>query len=320
LDLSNVLFLTTANRLDTIPPALRDRMEIIELGGYTEEEKLQIAKAHLVPRQIEEHGLAVGKRKSPKLIFEDDALSETIRGYTREAGVRNLDREIASVVRHATIKFAEGRKAALRVDKAFVHSALGAPRFTHDQVAERELVPGVAVGLAWTPVGGDVLFIEAVRTPGKGALTVTGQLGDVMKESVSAALSYLKAHATDYNLSADDFDKWDLHVHVPAGATPKDGPSAGITMLTALASLFTGRRVKQRLAMTGEVTLTGQVLPIGGVKEKVLAAYRAGVNTLLLPEDNRKDYFEDVTDDIRKKLRVHFVKDAAKVLEQALRK
>lgn len=320
LDLSNVLFLTTANRLDTIPPALRDRMEIIELGGYTEEEKLEIAKAHLVPRQIEEHGLSVPKRRKAKLVFEDAALAETIRGYTREAGVRNLDREVASVVRHATLKFAEGRKSSLVVDKAFVHSALGAPRFTHDEVAERELVPGVAVGLAWTPVGGDVLFIEAVRTTGKGHLTVTGQLGDVMKESVSAALSYLKAHASDYLLAAEEFDKWDVHVHVPAGATPKDGPSAGITMLTALASLFTGRRVKQRLAMTGEVTLTGQVLPIGGVKEKVLAAYRAGVTTLLLPEDNRKDFMEDVTDDIRKKLKVHFVRDGAKVIELALRK
>ncbi|MBX3110451.1 MAG: endopeptidase La [Fimbriimonadaceae bacterium] len=320
LDLSNVLFLTTANRLDTIPHALRDRMEIIELGGYTEEEKLEIAKRHLVPRQVEEHGLAVGKRRRAKVRFEDDALSEVIRGYTREAGVRNLDREVAGVVRHATLKFAEGRKSALTVDKAFVHAALGAPRFTHDEVAERDLVPGVAVGLAWTPVGGDVLFIESVRTPGKGHMTVTGQLGDVMKESVSAAMTYLKAHAAEYSLTEEDFDKWDVHIHVPAGATPKDGPSAGITMLTALASLFTGRRVKQRLAMTGEVTLTGQVLPIGGVKEKVLAAFRAGVTTLLLPDDNRKDYAEDVADDVRRKLKVHFVKDASKVLELALRR
>ncbi len=320
LDLSNVLFLTTANRLDTIPPALRDRMEIIELGGYTEEEKVEIARSHLVPRQIEEHGLAVSKRRKPKVTFDDDAIREIARGYTREAGVRNLDREIASVVRHATLKFAEGRKAPLRIDVAFVHAALGSPRFTNDSVAERELVPGVAVGLAWTPVGGDVLFIEAVRTPGKGKLTVTGQLGDVMKESVSAALSYLKAHAGDQGLRPEEFDKWDVHVHVPAGATPKDGPSAGITMLTALASLFTGRRTKPRLAMTGEVTLTGQVLPIGGVKEKVLAAYRAGVTTLLIPEDNRKDYMEDVADDIRRKVKVHFVKDAASVLALALGK
>jgi len=314
-DLSNVFFITTANRLDTIPAPLRDRMEIIELGGYTEEEKLEIAKRHLVPRQIEEHGL-----KPSKFSITDKALQFLIRHYTREAGVRNLEREIGSVVRKATLRFAEGRTAKMSVSEKFVQEALGSPRFTSDEIAERELVPGVAVGLAWTPVGGDVLFIEAAMFPGSKGLTVTGQLGDVMRESVTAALSYARSHAKELKIDPKFLDTSEIHVHVPAGSVPKDGPSAGITMLTALVSLLTGRPVKSRLAMTGEVTLTGQVLPIGGVKEKVLAAFRAGVTTVILPEQNRKDYFEEVPEDIRQQLTAHFVKKAGQVLKLALEK
>ncbi|MBS1723373.1 MAG: endopeptidase La [Armatimonadetes bacterium] len=312
LDLSNVFFITTANRMDTVPAPLRDRMEVIELGGYTEEEKLQIAKAHLVPKQLTEHGL-----KPSKLVFNDDALVFLIRHYTREAGVRNLDREVASVARKATLEFAEGRTRKLTVTRKFVQEALGAPRYLHDPVSERPLVAGMAIGLAWTPVGGDVLFIEAVKFPGKG-LIVTGQLGDVMKESVTAAMSYIRANARSLKISDKVFEENEVHVHVPEGATPKDGPSAGITMLTALTSLFTGRKVRPRLAMTGEVTLTGQVLPIGGVKEKVLAAHRSGVTELILPEDNKKDYFEEVPAEIRAELTAHFVSKASQVLRIAL--
>ncbi|MBX3109162.1 MAG: endopeptidase La [Fimbriimonadaceae bacterium] len=312
VDLSRVFFITTANRLDTIPPALRDRMEIIELGGYTEDEKFAIAEQHLVPRQLAEHGLT-----DKKLVFKPDALRFLIRHYTREAGVRNLEREIGSVIRKATVEFAKGRKAKVTATKSWVQKALGAPRYTNDEVAERKLLPGVAVGLAWTPVGGDILFIESSIYPGKG-LTVTGQLGDVMKESVTAALSYIRAHAKSLKIDNRVFEENQIHVHVPAGAVPKDGPSAGITMLTALVSLLTGRKVVDRLAMTGEITLTGQVLPIGGVKEKVLAAFRSGVNTLILPQENRKDYMEDVPEDIRAQLTAHFVTEARQVLRLAL--
>lgn len=311
-DLSNVFFITTANRLDTIPAPLRDRMEIIELGGYTEDEKFAIAVQHLIGRQVGEHGLS-----GRQIRFRDDALRHVIRHYTREAGVRNLEREIGTVVRKATLKFAEGRTRALVVSKGFVEEALGAPRYTSDLVSERPLAPGIAVGLAWTPVGGDVLFIETTRYAGKG-LTVTGQLGEVMKESVTAAMSYMRAHAEELKISPEAFGDWHVHVHVPAGAVPKDGPSAGVTMLTALVSLFTGRTVRERLAMTGEMTLTGQVLAIGGVKEKVLAAYRAGVTTVILPLENKKDYLENIPDDIRAALKVHFASDARQVLRWAL--
>ncbi len=314
-DLSNVFFVTTANRLDTIPAALRDRMEIIELGGYTEEEKVEIAKRHLVPRQISEHGLT-----NAKLKFDDAALVDLVRHYTREAGVRNLEREVASVIRKATVLFAEGRKAPVKVTRKFVRDALGAPRYLEDAINERTLKPGMAIGLAWTPVGGDVLFIETARMPGQKGLTVTGQLGDVMKESVQLALTYLRAHHKALKISPTFFDESDLHVHVPEGAVPKDGPSAGITMLTALASLLSGRVVRPRLAMTGEVTLTGQVLAVGGIKEKVLAAHRAGVQTLILPKENRKDYDEEVPEAIRKQLTAHFVSSAEEVLRLALSK
>ncbi|MFN3682556.1 MAG: endopeptidase La [Fimbriimonadaceae bacterium] len=312
-DLSRVFFITTANRLDTIPMPLRDRMEVIELGGYTEEEKFQIAVRHLIPKQIEEHGL-----RPSQIQFRPDALRTLIRNYTREAGVRNLEREIASVVRKATRQFAENRRSKFVVTPRTLQSALGAPRYLHEEVLERRLVPGVAVGLAWTPTGGDVLFIESVRMPGTKGLIITGQLGDVMKESVTAALSFVRSRADRLGLSPEAFEKSDIHVHVPAGAVPKDGPSAGVTMLTALASLLTGRCVKERLAMTGEMTLTGQVLPVGGIKEKVLAAHRAGVREIILPEDNEKDVREDVPPEIRKELRFHFVRTADEVLRIAL--
>ncbi|HJP82116.1 MAG TPA: endopeptidase La, partial [Fimbriimonadaceae bacterium] len=247
-DLSNVFFITTANRLDTIPAPLRDRMEVIELGGYTEEEKLDIAIHHLIPKQVEEHGL-----RPSQIQFKTESIQRLIRFYTREAGVRNLEREIGSVVRKATRLFAEGRTAKVVVNQKFVESALGAPRFLTEEVLERELTPGTAIGLAWTPVGGDVLFIETTKMPGSKGLIVTGQLGDVMKESVTAALSYVRSHAHQLKIPNDFYDKLEIHVHVPAGAVPKDGPSAGVTMLTALTSLVTGRRVKPRLAMTGEM-------------------------------------------------------------------
>jgi ATP-dependent Lon protease len=314
-DLSKVFFITTANRLDTIPPPLRDRMEVIELGGYTEEEKVDIAVNHLIPKQVEEHGL-----RPAQIQFKRDTIQRLIRFYTREAGVRNLEREIGSVVRKATRLFAEGRTAKVTVNQKFVESALGAPRFQTEEVLERDLTPGTAIGLAWTPVGGDVLFIETTKMAGSKGLIVTGQLGDVMKESVTAALSYIRSHYADLKIPADFYDKMEIHVHVPAGAVPKDGPSAGVTMLTALASLVAERRVKPRLAMTGELTLSGQVLPVGGIKEKVLAAHRAGVETLILPEQNEKDYIEDIPEEIRAKLKTHFVKRADQVLKLALEK
>jgi ATP-dependent Lon protease len=312
-DLSRVFFITTANRLDTIPAPLRDRMEVIELGGYTEEEKVEIAERHLIPKQVEEHGL-----KPTQIVFRREAVQRLIRHYTREAGVRNLEREIGSVVRKATRMFAEGHKAKVTVNQKFIETALGAPRFLSDEVAERDLSAGTAIGLAWTPVGGEVLFIETTKMPGHKGLIVTGQLGDVMRESVTAALSYVRSHADELKIATDFYDKTEIHVHVPAGAVPKDGPSAGVTMLTALTSLLTNRKVKPRLAMTGEITLSGQVLPVGGIKEKVLAANRAGVDTVILPHQNEKDYLEDVPKEIRDKLKAHFVKNADQVLRLAL--
>ena len=314
-DLSKVFFVATANRLDTIPAALRDRMEVIELGGYTEEAKVQIAIRHLVPKQVKEHGL-----RAAQIAFKTEALQKLVRQYTREAGVRNLEREIGSVVRKVTRQVADGRTAKLTVTPKFIESALGAPRYISDIISEREMIPGVAVGLAWTPVGGDVLFIETTKMAGTKGLIVTGQLGDVMRESVTAALSYIRSHAKELKIDPELFDKNEVHVHVPAGAVPKDGPSAGVTMLTALVSLFTGRPVRKRLAMTGEITLSGQVLPVGGIKEKVLAAQRAGVETLILPEQNEKDYLEEVPDDIRALLKAHFVTRAEQVLRHALDK
>jgi len=312
-DLSKVFFITTANILDTIPPPLRDRMEIIELGGYTEEEKVGIAMRHLIPKQIEEHGI-----EQRALLWSKVALRYLVHSYTREAGVRNLEREIASVTRKATRMFAEGQTKTIRVNKAFVEQCLGSPRFIRDEVSEREMKPGIAVGLVWTPVGGDIVFVESAAMPGKGELLLTGQLGDVMKESARAALSYIRTHANERGIDPKVFADTEVHVHVPAGAIPKDGPSAGVTMLTALTSLFTHKPIKPRLAMTGELTLTGQVLPVGGIKEKVLAAHRAGIETLILPDRNEKDYREEIPEEVRDKLTTHFVEDATQVLRFAL--
>lgn len=313
-DLSQTLFITTANVLDTILPPLRDRMEIIELSGYTEEEKVEIARTHLVPKQLEEHGLT-----PERLAWEDEALRLLARGYTREAGVRNLEREIATVTRKATREFAEGRAELLTVNREQVRKYLGSPRFEHEEVEDAVANAGVAVGLAWTPFGGDVLFVEAIAmADGKGGLSLTGQLGDVMKESAQAALSFVRAHTAELNVPAEFLQKHDFHIHVPAGAIPKDGPSAGVTMATAIASLLTGRKVRSRVAMTGEITLTGRVLPVGGIKEKVLAARRAGIRELIIPERNRKDVDEDVPEVIKESLTFHFATEIRQVWEHAL--
>jgi ATP-dependent Lon protease len=314
IDLSNVMFVTTANQLEPIPPPLRDRMEVIQLAGYTEEEKLEIAKRYLVPRQIERNGLTPGK-----IEFTDEALTLIVDGYTREAGVRNLEREIGSVARKVAREYAEGtrnRKRTIRPKQ--VAELLGKRRFL-SEVARRTDEPGVATGLAWTPVGGDVLFVEATAFPGDGKLQITGQLGDVMKESAAAALSYVKANAWRWGEGVPDdwFRTNDIHVHVPAGAVPKDGPSAGITMTTALVSLVTGRPVRSETAMTGEVTLTGQVLPIGGLKEKSLAAQRAGIKRVIAPKLNEADLDEfpqHLVDDIE----FLFVDTVDRVLDLAL--
>jgi ATP-dependent Lon protease len=309
-DLSGVFFICTANQLDTVPPALRDRMEIIELAGYTHEEKLEIAKRYLVPRQVERNGL--GKSK---IEFVDEALDVIIDGYTREAGVRGLEREIGSICRKVAREFAEGTRKSKRVIRAkAVQELLGKRRFQPD-VQRRTDEPGVATGLAWTPVGGDVLYVEATAFPGEGKLQITGQLGDVMKESAAAALSYVKT--LDGGVPDGFFRENDVHVHVPAGAIPKDGPSAGITMATALASRATGRAVRSDTAMTGEITLTGQVLPIGGLKEKALAAQRAGIKRLVIPRRNEAD-IDDIPEHLRKKMKFVLVDDVDEVLDAAL--
>ncbi len=310
-DLSKVLFVTTANQLDTIQPALRDRMEIIEMSGYTEEEKVQIAIRHLVPKQLTEHGLTSVK-------FTEDGVKALVRGYTREAGVRSLERQIAAVCRKATREFAEGRKSPMTINAKQVEKYLGSPRFEYEEVAERTEQPGVVTGLVWTPVGGDVVFIEASQMTGGKGLQLTGQLGDVMKESAQTALSYVRAHADALHIAPDFYEKSDLHIHVPAGAVPKDGPSAGVTMTSAIASLLSGRPIKPALAMTGEVTLSGKVLPVGGIKEKVLAAKRAGIKTIILPERNRKDLMEDIPAELRKGMSFIFAKNVAEVLDAAL--
>ena len=294
-DLSRVVFIATANMLDTIPGPLRDRMEVISLPGYTEEEKLQIARRYLVRRQLEANGL-----RPEQAEIDDAALRAIIAGYTREAGVRNLEREIGKALRHAAVRIAEGSAEHVRIGADDLAAILGAPRF-ENEVAMRTSIPGVATGLAWTPVGGDILFIEATRTPGGGKLILTGQLGDVMRESVQAALSLVKNRAESLGIDPGLFEKSDIHVHVPAGAIPKDGPSAGVAMYTALVSLLTGRTVRSDTAMTGEISLRGLVLPVGGIKEKVVAAARAGLTRVMLPARNRKDY-EDIPEDARDRL------------------
>ena len=312
-DLSEVLFITTANMLDTIPPALRDRMEVLELPGYTEEEKIQIAKEHLVAKQIANHGL-----RMDQISFTDAALHAVAHGYTREAGVRNLEREIGALCRKVARRRAEGDMTAVVITPETVVEMLGAPRFMDEEVRDRTKEPGVAVGLAWTPAGGEVLFVEASRMAGGGSLTLTGHLGDVMKESARTALSWFRAHASRYGVDAAFYKDAEVHLHVPSGAIPKDGPSAGVTMVTALASELSGRPVRGDVAMTGEITLSGKVLPIGGVKEKVLAARRLGIFTVILPKQNEKNVNEDLSPELRKELTVHYVDTVDEVLAIAL--
>ncbi|NTW57732.1 MAG: endopeptidase La [Nitrospirae bacterium] len=310
-DLSKVMFITTANQLETIPAPLLDRMEVLRLSGYTEHEKLNIAKTYLVPKEITANAL-----KSEEVVIEDETIRGIIKDYTREAGVRNLEREIANVCRKVAKSVAEGKPAPITVTAKELRDYLGKPRF----FAETSVMidrPGVVTGLAWTPVGGDILFVEASMMPGNKQLTLTGQLGDVMKESAQAALSYVRAHAEELGLNKDFFEKTDIHIHVPAGAIPKDGPSAGVTMTTALVSLLTGRRVMSDLAMTGEITLRGKVMPIGGVKEKVLAARRAGIKTVILPERNMND-LDDVPEELRKEMTFVPVDRIDQVIAKAL--
>ena len=299
-DLSKVMFICTANVLDTIPPALLDRMETIRIPGYTEQEKLKIAKRFLMPRQIEENGLKKGEMK-----ITDPILSRIIREYTREAGLRNLEREIGSICRKLARRKAEGEKGPFMVTAKSLNKLLGPPTFLDDE-NELELPPGVAVGLAWTPYGGEILHIEAITMPGKGKLTLTGKLGDVMKESAQAALSYARAKAERLKIDPDFLDKRDIHIHVPSGATPKDGPSAGITLVTALVSALTNRPVRSDLAMTGEITLRGRVLPVGGIKEKILAAVANDKRVVIIPKQNQKDLV-DIPQDLRRKVKVHFI-------------
>jgi ATP-dependent Lon protease len=313
-DLSRVLFITTANVIDAVPAPLRDRMEVVPLAGYTEEEKVAIAQQHLVPKQAREHGLRPGE----DIAFTPEALRLLARGYTREAGVRNLEREIASVCRKVARRRAEGREDPVAVTPDLVTTFLGVPRFEFEEVEERTRVPGVAVGLAWTPAGGDVLIIEVSRMTGKRTLTLTGQLGDVMKESVQAALSWVRSHARELSIPVDFWETSDIHVHVPAGAIPKDGPSAGVTMTTALVSLLTGRPIQAGLAMTGEVSLAGRVLPVGGIKEKVLAAHRAGLRTVILPRRNAKSLLEDVPEPVREVMTFKLADSVDQVLDWAL--
>jgi ATP-dependent Lon protease len=308
-DLSEVLFITTANTLDPIPPALRDRMEVLELAGYTEEEKLAIARDHLVGRQVRNHGLT-----SRQIAFTEPGLRLVIRGYTREAGVRNLEREIGAICRKVARRRAEGHTGKVRVTPEVVQGFLGAPRFLDEELEQRTRLPGVAIGLAWTPVGGEVLLVEASRMAGTGSLTLTGQLGDVMKESARAALSWVRAHATEWGIDPEFFKSSELHVHVPSGAIPKDGPSAGVTMVVAMVSELSRRPVRGDIAMTGEITLSGRVLPVGGIKEKVLAARRLGIREVILPKQNEKNVNEDLNEELRRGLTIHLVSTIDEVL------
>ncbi len=316
-DLSKVLFVMTANWLDPIPEPLCDRMEIIELPGYTEVDKVQIANRFLIPRQAKEHGLKLGEQ----IEFTEEALHDLIHHYTREAGVRNLEREIATLVRKQARRMAEGKTDKLVVTSDVVREVLGVPKFRLEQeVEERVQKPGVSVGLVWTPVGGDIVFIEASKMRGGKQFTMTGHLGEVMQESMRAALTWVRANSDRYGIDADFFRKYDLHIHVPSGAIPKDGPSAGIAMVTALVSLLTGRPVRPRVAMTGEISLTGVVLPIGGVKEKVLGAKRAGIREVILPSENEPNVKEDLPADVLQDVQIHFVRSVDQVLEIALGK
>jgi ATP-dependent Lon protease len=310
-DLSKVMFIATANSLSSIQPALRDRMEIINVTGYTIEEKVEIARRHLLPKQLREHGLTtkdlkIGKRQLEKIV----------EGYTRESGVRGLEKQLAKMVRHAAKNIATEEPYDVKVTDADIEKVLGAPRMLRDKYESNE-VAGVVTGLAWTSVGGDILFIESILSRGKGTLNITGNLGQVMKESATIALEYIKSHAEELGIDPEVFGKYNVHIHVPEGATPKDGPSAGITMLTSLVSLFTQRKVKRSLAMTGEITLRGKVLPVGGIKEKILAAKRARIREVILCEENRRDV-EEIKEDYLKGLTFHFVKDMMEVIDIAI--
>jgi ATP-dependent Lon protease len=301
-DLSEVLFITTANVLDPVAPALRDRMEVLELPGYTEEEKLKISEEHLVAKQVKNHGLTI-----EQVTFTEAALRSVIRNYTREAGVRNLEREIGALCRKVARRRAEGDESPVEITPDVVVEMLGAPKFLDEEIEERTKRPGVAIGLAWTPAGGEVLFVEASRMQGAGTLTITGHLGDVMKESARAALSWVRRNATSLDVDADFFKESEIHLHVPSGAIPKDGPSAGVTMAVALASELTRRPVRGDIAMTGEITLSGRVLPVGGIKEKVLAARRHGIREVILPRQNEKNVREDLGEELQRELQIHFV-------------
>ncbi len=312
-DLSNVMFITTANMADPILPALKDRMEIIGISGYTEEEKLHIARRYLIQRQLQENGIS-----ERRLQLTDEAVLKIIRGYTREAGLRNLEREIATICRKVAKEVAGGRKELTKVTLQNLHRFLGAPRYLPEPEQERDEV-GVAPGLAWTQAGGDIMYVEATVMKGKGQLSLTGHLGEVMKESAQAALSYARARAPELQIKEDLFSKVDIHIHVPAGATPKDGPSAGITMATALISALTKVPVKRSVSMTGELTLRGKILPVGGIKEKVLAARRSGISTVLLPRKNDKDV-QELPKTIRRGMHFVFVEQMDQVLTAALTK
>jgi ATP-dependent Lon protease len=312
-DLSQVLFFATANDIDPIPPALKDRLEILELPGYTRKEKLHIAKRHLLPKQIEDHGLT-----DKNVPIDDEAITEVMDSYTREAGVRNLERELSSVCRYVAVRIASDKEPPAVIDKALIPKMLGAIRH-YPEMAERTEIPGVATGLAWTPVGGEILFVESTRMPGKGKLILTGQLGKVMQESAQAALTFARSRADKLGLDEDFFATSDLHIHVPAGAIRKDGPSAGVTMVTSLVSLLSGRCCLDDIAMTGEISLRGTVMAVGGIKEKVLAAHRAGIRRISLPEKNRKDLV-DIPSDIQEELELFFVSNIEEVLELALEK
>ena len=311
-DLSKVMFIATSNSLNTIQPALRDRLEIIEVNGYTVEEKVEIAKRHLIPKQLRENGL-----KEKQITFNDAVIVKLIEEYTNESGVRSLEKRIGKLIRNRAKQIAMEEKYSVALNITDIAKVLGAS-YEKDKYTDNDVV-GVVTGLAWTPTGGDILFIETSLTKGTGKLTMTGNLGDVMKESAMIALEYLRAHSEMLNMQPEEFDKWNVHIHVPQGAVPKDGPSAGITLLTALASSFTKRRVKKFLAMTGEITLRGKVLPVGGIKEKILAAKRAGIKEIILSERNRKD-IEEINERYLKGLKFHFVQEMHEVVTLALLK
>ena len=313
-DLSKVMFITTANILDTIPPALLDRMEVLHLLGYTLDEKIKIANRFLIPRQREAHGL-----NSSQISFTNASIKNIITGYTREAGLRNLEREIATICRGVATQIVEGDKKAVKINIKDIYKYLGPVNYT-SEVRARPSKPGIAMGLAWTQAGGMLLFVEATSMKGKKGLTLTGQLGDVMKESATAALSFIRANASEIGISEDFFNKIDIHIHIPAGGIPKDGPSAGVTILTALVSLLTNKTIKKDLAMTGEITLRGRVLPVGGIKEKVLAAHHAGIKTIIMPKWNKKDLEEDIPEKVRKEIQFHFVDQMMEVLKIAIGK